>query len=51
MRLEGMAMHVHRRMVVYTEESPKASAMVVMPVAQYGHIHIVKTYTQCLGIP
>ena len=51
MRLEGMAMHVHRRMVVYTKESPKASAMVVMPVAQYAHIHIVKTYTQCLGIP
>ena len=51
MRLEGMAMHVHRRMVVYTEESPKASAMVVMPVAQYGQVHLVKTYTQCLGIP
>ena len=46
-----MAMHVHRRMVVYTKESPKASTMVVMPVAQYGHIHIVKTYTQYLGIP
>lgn len=46
-----MAMHVHRCMVVYTEESPKASAMVVMPMAQHGQVYLVKTYTQCLSIP
>ena len=48
---EGSLTDIERCMIVFFKERQHAAAMVVMPVAQYGHIHIVKTYPQCLGIP